>query len=340
MDLKYANQDLTNRTAASAQPRRSGRWAPDSPDKAGVVGFSTAITSTMTAEQLEAYVMAFRVEEISQNLHAGNVVPATRRGRSPSPEPEYDGAGRRTNTRPERYRKRLEDERHRLVEAAMRTIPNYRPPYDYRRPTAVFREKLYVPADEHPHVGFIGQILGPRGNSLKKMNTESGADIVVRGRGSVKEGRGTNRSNKQGSSNDLSEPLHCLITADSQQKINKAKELLNTVIHNAISAPEYDNDRKRQQLRDLAMMNGTFRDDERHLGSGRLIQFPGNASPQVYGSLSSNSKRSHGTMMGHDDSFDDEYLKLIMDVSGNTNSDNVSQQATGDSIPPWRRMRH
>jgi splicing factor 1 len=293
----------------------------------------------MTAEQLEAYVIALRIEEITQNLRAGNVVPAPHRGRSPSPEPEYDGAGRRTNTRTERHRKRLEDERHRLVEDAMRTIPQYRAPYDYRRPT-VFREKVYVPVDEHPHISFIGQILGPRGNSLKAMNSDSGANIVIRGRGSVKEGRGHNRSNqKTSNSNDLSEPLHCLVTADSQQKVNKAKELLNTVIYNAISAPEYDNDRKRQQLRDLAMINGTFRDDERLRESGRLIQHTGNACPKIPESVLTTSKRTHETMVEQGADFDDEYEKLLMDVSGTTNTDHVSQHSACDRIPPWRRMR-
>ena len=57
------------------------------------------------------------------------------------------------NTREYRYRKRLEDERHKLVEKAMKTIPNYHPPSDYRRPTKT-QEKVYVPVNDYPEINF------------------------------------------------------------------------------------------------------------------------------------------------------------------------------------------
>lgn len=75
------------------------------------------------------------------------------RCRSPSPPPQYDNHGRRINTREYRYRKRLEDERHKLVEKAMKTIPNYHPPQDYRRPTKT-QEKVYVPVNDYPEINF------------------------------------------------------------------------------------------------------------------------------------------------------------------------------------------
>lgn len=57
------------------------------------------------------------------------------------------------NTREYRYRKRLEDERHKLIEKAMKTIPNYHPPQDYRRPTKT-QEKVYVPVNDYPEINF------------------------------------------------------------------------------------------------------------------------------------------------------------------------------------------
>jgi splicing factor 1 len=77
----------------------------------------------------------------------------TRPARSPSPPPQYDNHGRRVNTREYRYRKRLEDERHKLIEKAMKTIPNYHPPQDYRRPTKT-QEKVYVPVNDYPEINF------------------------------------------------------------------------------------------------------------------------------------------------------------------------------------------
>lgn len=73
--------------------------------------------------------------------------------RSPSPPPQYDNFGRRVNTREYRYRKRLEDERHKLIEKAMKVIHDYRPPSDYRRPTKT-QEKVYVPVNDYPEINF------------------------------------------------------------------------------------------------------------------------------------------------------------------------------------------
>ncbi|KAI6086914.1 eukaryotic type KH-domain (KH-domain type I) [Hypoxylon rubiginosum] len=216
------------RTDADGSRRRKkrNRWGEASENKAaGLMGLPTAILANMTSEQLEAYTLHLRIEEISQKLRINDVVPADG-DRSPSPPPQYDNHGRRVNTREYRYRKRLEDERHKLVEKAMKTIPNYHPPQDYRRPTKT-QEKVYVPVNDYPEINFIGLLIGPRGNTLKKMETESGAKIAIRGKGSVKEGKG--RSDAAHASNQ-EEDLHCLIMADTEEKVNKAKKLIHNVI--------------------------------------------------------------------------------------------------------------
>jgi splicing factor 1 len=118
------------------------------------------------------------------------------------------------------------------------------------------------------------------------MENDSGAKIAIRGKGSVKEGKG--RSDAAHSSNQ-EEDLHCLIMADTEEKVNKAKQLIHNVIETvslvfilvlslirwtdvggagtntllkAASIPEGQNELKRNQLRELAALNGTLRDDE------------------------------------------------------------------------------
>lgn len=59
------------------------------------------------------------------------------------------------------------------------------------------------------------------------MENDSGAKIAIRGKGSVKEGKG--RSDAAHSSNQ-EEDLHCLIMADTEEKVNKAKQLIHNVI--------------------------------------------------------------------------------------------------------------
>ena len=59
------------------------------------------------------------------------------------------------------------------------------------------------------------------------METESGAKIAIRGKGSVKEGKG--KSDAAHASNQ-DEDLHCLIMADTEEKVNKAKKLIHNVV--------------------------------------------------------------------------------------------------------------
>ncbi|KAL2053562.1 hypothetical protein ABVK25_006215 [Lepraria finkii] len=238
--------------------KKRNRWGDAAENKAaGLMGLPTMIKANMTTEQLEAYTLHLRIQEISEKLRINDVVPADG-DRSPSPPPQYDNFGRRVNTREYRYRKRLEDERHKQIEKAMKIIPNYHPPSDYRRPTKT-QEKVYVPVNDYPEINFIGLLIGPRGNTLKKMETESMAKIAIRGKGSVKEGKG--RSDAAHTSNQ-EEDLHCLIMADTEEKVNKAKKLIHNVIETAASIPEGQNELKRNQLRELAALNGTLRDDE------------------------------------------------------------------------------
>ncbi|CAD0047003.1 unnamed protein product [Aureobasidium pullulans] len=266
--------------------KKRNRWGDATDNKAaGLMNLPTAVLGNMTSEQLDAYTLHLRIEEISQKLRINDVVPADG-DRSPSPPPQYDNFGRRVNTREYRYKKRLEEERHKLVEKAMKTIPGYHPPSDYRRPTKT-QEKVYVPVNDYPEINFsmianLFPLLLPMimqatiltfrvfpTNSWstywsswqhpEKMETESGAKIAIRGKGSVKEGKG--RSDAAHTSNQ-EEDLHCLIMADTEDKVNKAKQLIHNVIETAASIPEGQNELKRNQLRELAALNGTLRDDE------------------------------------------------------------------------------
>ena len=46
-----------------------------------------------------------------------------------------------------------------------------------------------IPQDEFPEINFVGLLIGPRGNTLKSMEKDTGAKIIIRGKGSVKEGK-------------------------------------------------------------------------------------------------------------------------------------------------------
>ncbi|KAF7186318.1 Branchpoint-bridging protein [Pseudocercospora fuligena] len=333
--------------------RKRNRWGDAADNKAaGLMNLPTAITAPMTAEQLDAYVTHLRIEEISQKLRINDVVPADG-DRSPSPPPQYDNFGRRVNTREYRYRKRLEDERHKLIEKAMKIIPSYHPPSDYRRPTKT-QEKVYVPVNDYPEINFIGLLIGPRGNTLKKMETQSGAKIAIRGKGSVKEGKG--KSDAAHASNQ-DEDLHCLIMADTEEKVNKAKELIHNVIETAASIPEGQNELKRNQLRELAALNGTLRDDEnqacqncgeighRKYDCPQQRNYTANIICRVCGNAGHMARdcpdRQRGSdwrnmppRRGPENALDNDYEKLMNEIGGGGDTTNASRQIAWDGGNP------
>ncbi|KAG9088279.1 hypothetical protein FRC06_002113 [Ceratobasidium sp. 370] len=245
---------------ADTTRKRKSRWGEA---KTEPVGLPTAISSSgVSQRELDNYAIQIRLDEINRKLQTNSFIPPERE-RSPSPPPTYDAHGRRTNTREVRYRKKLEEERVRLIDRAMKSDPNFHPPAEYHQQKKSLRpqDKVYIPVKEFPEINFFGLLVGPRGNSLKKMEKESGAKISIRGKGSVKEGKGR----PDAYADDSEEDLHCLVMADSEDKVAACVALINKVIETAASTPEGQNDHKRNQLRELAALNGTLRDDENQI---------------------------------------------------------------------------
>ncbi|KAJ2238207.1 hypothetical protein H4R99_004733 [Coemansia sp. RSA 1722] len=246
-------QTSTDDDGGERKRRRKNRWGARDANAAVA---TAAATASMSKEQVESYAAVVRIDEITRRLKSGDVVPPDGQ-RSPSPPPTYNNEGKRTNTREQRYRRRLEEERMRLVEAQLRRDSDYKPPADYRRRSR-FSEKVFIPVDENPGLNFIGLLIGPRGNTLKKIEGDSGCKISIRGRGSIKEGKRRDDASIPGADEDL----HCHVVADSEDKVRRGVRLVNEIIRKACVTPEGYNDHKRNQLRELAALNGTLRDDE------------------------------------------------------------------------------
>jgi splicing factor 1 len=112
----------------------------------------------------------------------------------------------------------------------MKADPTFKPPTDvyagrggrFGRPS----DKVYIPVKEFPEINFFGLLVGPRGNTLKTMERQSGAKISIRGKGSVKEGK-----QRPGDfPNDEDDELHCLVMADDEAKVRACVALINKVI--------------------------------------------------------------------------------------------------------------
>ncbi|RWS25796.1 splicing factor 1-like protein [Leptotrombidium deliense] len=297
-----------------------------------------------------------QIEEISRRLRTGDLgIPVNPEERSPSPEPIYNNEGKRLNTREFRTRKKLEDERHLLVQQMIQINPGYKPPPDYKPPQQKISEKVLIPQEEYPDINFVGLLIGPRGNTLKAMEKETGAKIIIRGKGSVKEGKIGRKDGQPMPGED--EPLHAFITAGTHESVAKAVSKIREVIRQGIEVPESQNDLRRMQLRELALLNGTLRESDgprcSNCGSTahRSWQCPDkpNVTNNVIctncgatGHISKDCKEKKTTTITSQSKIDEEYMSLMAELGegppppskiGSTLSSSPLSTLSGSSTP-------
>ncbi|KAH8862746.1 Splicing factor 1 [Schistosoma japonicum] len=239
----------------SAPRKRKSRWSAAETDRIFIPGMPTQLPPNLTPQQERVYIIQLQIEDMSRRLKSGDLgIPKNPEDRSPSPEPIYSSDGKRLNTREYRTRKKLEDDRHALVQQLMEINPEYKPPSDYKPPQNRITDKVFIPQDNHPDINFVGLLIGPRGNTLKALEKDTGAKVIIRGKGSVKEGKVGRRDGLPLPGED--EPLHAFISAPSAECVDKAVKKINEIIRQGIEIPESQNDLRRAQLRELALLNG------------------------------------------------------------------------------------
>jgi len=211
----------------------------------------------VAARKARAAALHSRVEQCVNMVRTGRLpIAASKRLRSPSPPPVYDpDSGARLNTREERWKSRLEFEKKQSLyeswyyDPTRHNLPNGIKPPD--------REvQLPIPVRENPGVNFMGMVLGPRGNTQKRLELETGCRVSIRGRGSQKDGQTLPPRRADGRLPDgWEQELHVRLSADSWIAIDRCKTIVEPLL---TAVPEDMNIHKRDQLSQLARLNGTY----------------------------------------------------------------------------------
>ncbi|KAF4360536.1 hypothetical protein F8388_000835 [Cannabis sativa] len=123
--------------------------------------------------------------------------------------------------------------------------------------------RLEIPVDTYPNFNFVGRLLGPRGNSLKRVEATTGCRVYIRGKGSIKDPDKEEKLRGRPGYEHLNEPLHILIEADLpanvvDMRLRQAQEIIEELLKPVDESQDYI---KRQQLRELAMLNSNFREE-------------------------------------------------------------------------------
>ncbi|VVB13287.1 unnamed protein product [Arabis nemorensis] len=342
-DPPASESSISNPEGGTGTRKRKSRWADDEPKPViQLPDFMKGIEFDPEIQGLNT-----RLLEISRILQSGMPLDDKPEGnRSPSPEPIYDNFGIRINTREYRAKERLNRERQEIISQIIKKNPAFKPPADYRPPK--LQKKYFIPKKEYPGYNFIGLIIGPRGNTQKRLEKETGAKIVIRGKGSVKEGRlQKNKDVKYDPSEN--EELHVLVEAETQEALEAAGGMIEKLLQ---PVDEGLNEHKREQLRELATLNGTIRD-------GELCRMCGETGHRQYACPTARTNTFKSDVLckfcgdgGHPSidcpvkgttgkKMDDEYQNFLAELGGTIPEPSLKQSTTlalgPGSDPPWAK---
>uniref|UniRef100_A0A0R3RUI0 KH domain-containing protein n=1 Tax=Elaeophora elaphi TaxID=1147741 RepID=A0A0R3RUI0_9BILA len=122
----------------------------------------------------------------------------------------------------------------------------------------LLQEKIFIPVNEHPSYNFVGRILGPRGMTARQLEEEYGCRIMIRGRGSTREGNAYHRNMSR---DDMKEALHVVVQCEDVEEIakEKLKRAIECIQKMLVPPQNGEDELKRKQLMELSIINGTYR---------------------------------------------------------------------------------
>ncbi|KAJ3610073.1 hypothetical protein NHX12_022167 [Muraenolepis orangiensis] len=129
-------------------------------------------------------------------------------------------------------------------------------------------ERVLIPVQQYPKFNFVGKLLGPRGNSMKRLQEETGAKMSILGKGSMRDKGKEEELRKSGEAkyDHLSNDLHVLMEVfappgEAYSRMSRALDEIKKFL-----VPDYNDEIRQEQLRELSYLNGS---DE--TSSGRAL---------------------------------------------------------------------
>ncbi|XP_046449686.1 protein quaking-B-like [Daphnia pulex] len=115
-----------------------------------------------------------------------------------------------------------------------------------------------VPTRDHPKFNFVGKLLGPKGNSLKRLQEETLTKMAILGRGSMRDKHKEEeyRHSHEPRYRHLNDDLHVEITAYAAPAEAHARIALALTEIRRFLVPDYNDDIRQEQLREMQMMSG------------------------------------------------------------------------------------
>ncbi|XP_056154759.1 KH domain-containing, RNA-binding, signal transduction-associated protein 3 [Lampris incognitus] len=123
-------------------------------------------------------------------------------------------------------------------------------------------QKVLIPVKQFPKFNFVGKLLGPRGNSLKRLQEDTLTKMSILGKGSMRDKEKEEELRKSGEAkyHHLNEDLHVLIEvfappAEAYARMGHALEEIKKFL-----IPDYNDEIRQAQLQELTYLNGASED--------------------------------------------------------------------------------
>lgn len=125
--------------------------------------------------------------------------------------------------------------------------------------------RVLVPVKEHPKFNFVGKLLGPKGNSLKRLQEETMTKMAILGRGSMRDKQKEEELRAAGDPkfSHLSEDLHVEVTAFAPPAEAYARMAYALTEVRRFLVPDYNDEIRQEQMREMQLIND-------HVGCGGI----------------------------------------------------------------------
>ena len=253
--LKELQADQKEQRQSRWGAPRQSRWGPpvmedERNEKMAPKSFTPICVSYLpihskSLHEIEVLIRKHRIDDLTKRLILHDFEQENDADlRSPSPRPVYDTkTGLRTNTRDVRLKDKYWRERQRLILEVLALEPSYKPPADFKPPKKY--KKIFIPdtSNDDVFINYIGQIIGPGGQTQKRLEKETKCRIKIRGKGSQKDtSKNYERELLDGpeaAGLDEEEPLHVHLTADTEDQLEHAATMINSILQQTEEAKKF-----------------------------------------------------------------------------------------------------
>ncbi|XP_014833898.1 PREDICTED: KH domain-containing, RNA-binding, signal transduction-associated protein 2 isoform X1 [Poecilia mexicana] len=159
-------------------------------------------------------------------------------------------------------------------------------------------ERVLIPVQQYPKFNFVGKLLGPRGNSMKRLQEETGVKMSILGKGSMRDKEKEEELRKSGETKyaHLCNDLHVLIEVfappgEAYSRMSHALEEIKKFL-----VPDYNDEIRQEQLRELSLLNGSDESSRGRSTQGRSLRTTTTtASTMGHGGASRRAATPRGT---------------------------------------------